>query len=106
MVENAFGILANRFKVFLTTIKKLDISKRIFNYRLSRARNMVENAFGILANRFKVFLTTINLDHKKVDDIILAACCLHNFMVEHNKGNYLSCQDIEDTDIQQIIPGQ
>ena len=86
--------------------RNLDKPKRIFNYRLSRARLVIGNAFGILANRFRVFLTTIKLDPDKVVDIILAACCLHNFMVEQNKDNYISVQDFEDVEHFNFINGQ
>lgn len=68
--------------------RNLSNDKRIFNHRLSRARPVVENAFGILAHEWRVFLTTIKLSPDKVTDIILAACCLHNLMVEKNKGCY------------------
>ena len=54
--------------------------KRVFNYRLSRARRVVENAFGILANRFRVFMTPMNLSPEKVEIITLACCVLHNFL--------------------------
>ncbi|KAK1900112.1 Protein ALP1-like [Dissostichus eleginoides] len=71
--------------------QRLAVEQRIFNYRLSRARRVVENAFGILANRFRVFLTTINIqDTAKVEDIVLACCALHNFLLTEN------CSDLQD----------
>ena len=76
----------------------LEKEKRIFNYRLSRARRVVENAFGILAHRWRVFLTTIKLSPDKFTDISFAACCLHNLMVEKNKASYTSAADLENTD--------
>ena len=63
------------------------------------------NAFGIMANRFMVFLTTIALRDDKVVNLILATCCLHNFMVETNKHTYLSVRDVEDTDQYSITAG-
>lgn len=91
------------FPLSLTMMKpyphrNLEKEKRIFNYRLSRARRVVENAFGILANRWRVFLTTIKLDPDRVTDVILAACCLHNYLVEKNKHSYTSAADIENCD--------
>ena len=61
--------------------RNLNNEERIFNYRLSRARRVVENAFGILANRFRVFLSTVCLPAEKVENIVLSACCLHNFLL-------------------------
>ena len=91
------------FPLSLTMMKpyphrNLEKEKRILNYRLSRARRVVENAFGILANRWRVLLTTIKLDPDRVTDVILAACCLHNYLVEKNKHSYTSAADIENGD--------
>lgn len=79
--------------------RNLNKRQRVYNYRLSRARRVVENAFGILAHRWRVFLTTIKLSPEKVTDIILAACCLHNFMVEKNKASYVTAAaDMDNSD--------
>ena len=56
--------------------RSLNQERRIFNYRLSRARRVVENAFGILANRFRIFMTPICLNPEKVETIVMACCIL------------------------------
>jgi DDE superfamily endonuclease len=63
--------------------RNLTREQRIFNYRLSRARRVVENAFGILCSRFRVFGRPIALSPEKVEVVVLAACCLHNFLLRN-----------------------
>lgn len=91
--DDAFSLQLTMMKPY--PHRNLEKAKRVFNYRLSRARRVVENSFGILANRFRVFHTTINLNPDKVTNIILAACCLHNIMCEKNKHTYTSVGDVE-----------
>lgn len=55
--------------------------KRVFNYRLSRARRCIENAFGILVSRWRVFLGTVECEPKLLSSMIGAAVCLHNFLM-------------------------
>lgn len=40
--------------------KELNRERRVFNYRLSRARQILENAFGIMVARIRIFHSTIN----------------------------------------------
>lgn len=100
--DDAFAMNKNLMKPY--PHKNLEKEKRIFNYRLSRARRVVENAFGILANRWRVFLTTIKLCPDKVTHLILAACCLHNYSVKKNKIFYTSIADVENAD-HTVTPG-
>ena len=54
--------------------------KRIFNYRLARARRIIENGFGIMATKFRVFRRPIIASPEKVTCITKAACSLHNYL--------------------------
>jgi hypothetical protein len=63
-----------------------DHDKRIYNYRVCRARRIVENAFGILAARFQIFHSAINF--QSVEDIsfvVLACCTLHNYLCKSRR---------------------
>lgn len=79
----------------------MTIEKRIYNYRLCRARRVVENAFGILATRFRIFHTSINLREENIDAVMLACCVLHNFLRSKCTDTYtpseiLDYEDLED----------
>ncbi|XP_011883756.1 PREDICTED: putative nuclease HARBI1 [Vollenhovia emeryi] len=60
--------------------KNLDVQKRIFNYRLSRARRTIENAFGILSSRWRILRNNIIANVETVEKIVAATVCLHNFL--------------------------
>ena len=59
----------------------LSEERRIFNYRLSRARRVSENALGILAARFGVLHTMMRLSSDKATKVVLACCALHNMLI-------------------------
>ena len=57
-------------------------SKKIFNYRLARARNCIERAFGVLVARFQILFSRIQASPKTVDSIIKATVVLHNYIID------------------------
>ena len=80
--------------------------KRIFNYRLSRARRTSENAFGIMAQVFRVFFTEISCDPDMTAIITLACCILHNIMRTLSRDSYTPTAFVDlVTDDGQIIEG-
>jgi DDE superfamily endonuclease len=93
--DEAFALRPDFLKPFAQ--KDLTFPRKIFNYRLSRARNVVENAFGILASRFRIFHTEINMQLRKTEWVVLATCALHNLLRRKSHG-YLGFNILDITD--------
>lgn len=85
--DDAFQLNENFMKPY--SHHTLDEEKRIFNYRLSRARRIVENVFGILSVKFGIFQKPINLAPEKVKTIILACVYLHNFLMRTQRSHLI-----------------
>lgn len=102
--DEAFQLQTNLMKPFSQSV--LNKERRIFNYRLSRARRIVENVFGIMASRFQVISSVINLEPKKVQTIVLACCYLHNFL-KRCKQNYITKESVDEENILlgRVVPG-
>lgn len=87
--------------------RDMSLEERIFNYRLSRARNPSENAFGILVAKFRIFEKPIPLSPDKVTRVVKAAVALHNWLRKTSPTTYTPSGmiDIEDIETGQILPG-
>lgn len=62
-----------------------DDRKRIYNYRLSRARRSVECAFGIMASKWRILQKAIETDVSTAIKVTKAVCILHNFVMENEQ---------------------
>lgn len=96
VADDAFPLRKNIMKPYAQ--KGLSDGKRIFNYRLSRARRTSENAFGILASVFRIFFTKINLDPDTVKEITLACCILHNVLRTLSRDSYTPLNSVDYVD--------
>lgn len=102
--DDAFSLSSNFMKPYSS--HQLDRDQRVFNYRLSRGRRAAENGFGLFANRWRVFVSTILLNPDKVQKMVLACVCLHNYLREVRSETYKTpgLDDAEDAD-HRLVPG-
>lgn len=70
MGDDAFPLICRMMKPYPG--RGLILNRRLFNYRLSRARRIIENSFGILVSRWRIFTKPITLNLNKAQSIITA----------------------------------
>ncbi|XP_075736060.1 uncharacterized protein LOC119161092 [Rhipicephalus microplus] len=58
--------------------------RRVFNYRMSRARHTIENTFGILAQRWRVLRRPIKVKEVNIKAYIGACIVLHNILLKES----------------------
>ncbi|KAK9674658.1 DDE superfamily endonuclease [Popillia japonica] len=85
--------------------KSLTVKKRVYNYRLSRARRYIECSFGILTNKWRIFHRPLNVNAAFAADLIKACCVLHNFVRKRDGFRYEETLEIHGfEDINTIAP--
>lgn len=77
--DAAFPLHTNIMKPYLG--KNLTVQQRIFNYRMSSARQKIENTFGILTVKWRILLRDLNTDLETNKKIVAACVCLHNWLL-------------------------
>lgn len=80
--DAAFGISNKVLRPYARS--NLTYKKKIFNYRLSRARRYIESTCGILSNKFRIFHRPMNTSMPNTITIVKACCVLHNFIRERD----------------------
>nr|CAI5821389.1 unnamed protein product [Callosobruchus analis] len=76
--DEAFGLSPHLLRPY--SGKQLASNKRVFNYRLSRARRYIECTFGIMSNKWRILHRSMDVDINFAVDIIKCLCILHNFV--------------------------
>ncbi|KAI5693506.1 hypothetical protein M8J75_000389 [Diaphorina citri] len=105
--DSAFPLKKNLMRPYPEPQSMEDVEKRIFNYRLCRARRVVENAFGILSQKFRIYLRTLNSKPGNVENIIMTTIILHNMMRKYvlsSAGNSDELPSYSAEDESQVCP--
>lgn len=94
--DEAFSLRKNMLKPF--GLRDLSIERKIFNYRLSRARRIIENVFGIMAAGFRILHTEINLKLDRIDLVVLTCAVLHNYLRRKCSDSYTPLDSLDEED--------
>jgi len=87
LADEAFPLSSYMMRPF-PRISNLDLRKKVFNYRLSRARRVVESAFGILTARWRIYRRPIIASIATAKNIVQATVALHNFTIMYEEKMY------------------
>ncbi|KAL5527937.1 hypothetical protein ACEPAG_6738 [Sanghuangporus baumii] len=69
--------------------------EELFNLRHAQARNAVERIFGLAKRRFRVLTAAPEYDTKTQAKIVLAVCCLHNFIQSYDPDDGMELDEDE-----------
>lgn len=93
VADEAFPLSENLMRPYPRRNVTGNYEHKVFNYRLSRARQCVECTFGILASRFRVFRHAFEIKVDSVIGVTKAACVVHNYLRKDKE----SCSTLDDT---------
>ncbi|KAH7714377.1 nuclease HARBI1-like protein [Aphelenchoides avenae] len=96
--DSAFPLTLDMMKPYPSAAANASLRRRVYNYRLCRARRVIENVFGMMAARWRILLGTISTNAERADDIVEATCCLHNFLIDTSPESALILADKGDDD--------
>ncbi|CAB3220589.1 unnamed protein product [Arctia plantaginis] len=104
--DEAFPLTTNLMRPFGGN--HLNDTKRIFNYRLCRARRFVACAFGILANKWRILHRPLDVHPDTAIHNVKACAVLHNYLRERDGLNFEDIQlaleqSIQEQDQQQRV---
>ncbi|KAJ8868586.1 hypothetical protein PR048_030124 [Dryococelus australis] len=90
--DEAFPLMENLMRPYPRCSVTGNMDNKVFNYRLSRARQTVECAFGIMASKFRAFRKPFEMKLEIIDCIGKVGCVLHNYSRAHTT----SCEARDD----------
>ncbi|XP_023246935.1 putative nuclease HARBI1 [Copidosoma floridanum] len=82
--DKAFGLSDYMLTPYPRSLK-LDLRKKVFNYRQSRARRIVECPFGELISTWRLFRKRVEITLPATIEAIKACVCLQNFLIMYNE---------------------
>lgn len=77
--DEAFPLCTYLMRPYSRDDVQRDEEKKVFNYRLSRARNTVENTFRLLARKLRLF-ERLSMHEEHIVTVVITTCCLPNFL--------------------------
>ncbi|KAF0758029.1 protein ALP1-like, partial [Aphis craccivora] len=104
--DEAFPLLVNILRPYPGKQLVNNIKKKVFNYRLSRARRTIENTYGIACSKWRILNKAIKTNVEITIIITKAVCILHNVVLTHSKHPTQNLQHLSDEKIADISDGR